>query len=107
VDSSERELTMKKRLLTLIAVAGLLCLNLAGCSNSNVDTAKVRAALQSLDAGQKDELETALTAIDAGKFKEALLPLKKIGYGAKLTKDQSKVVRDTLRKVEAKIANGQ
>jgi len=98
---------MKKRLFTLVAVASLAFLTLVGCSNSNVDTAKVRAALQSLEPGQKEQLELALSAIDAGKYKDALLPLRKIAFGAKLDKDQSKILKDTLDKVQIKIAKGQ
>jgi hypothetical protein len=98
---------MKKRLFTLVAVASLALLTLVGCSNPNVDTAKVRAALQSLDAGQKEQLEMALTAIDAGKFKDAFPPLRKIAFSAKLNPDQNKILKDTMAKVQAKIAKGQ
>jgi hypothetical protein len=97
---------MKKRLFTFFAVASLVSLTLVGCSNSNVDTAKVRAALQSIDAGQKEQLELALTSIDAGKYKDAVLPLRKIAFGAKLDPDQTKLVKETLAKVQAKIAKG-
>jgi hypothetical protein len=98
---------MKKRLLTLVAVAGLAFLALVGCSNPNVDTAKVRAGLQSIGPDQKVQLEMALSAIDAGKYKEALLPLRKVAYTAKLDKKQIKIVQKTLEKVRAKIARGQ
>jgi hypothetical protein len=98
---------MKKRLLTLVAVASLAFLALVGCSNPNVDTAKVRAGLQGLGADQKVQLETALSAIDAGKYKEALLPLRKVAFGAKLDKNQRKIIEETIAKVRAKIARGQ
>jgi hypothetical protein len=99
--------SMKIRLLTLIAVASFACLALVGCSNPNVDTAKVRASLQSIGPDQKAQLELALSAIDAGKYNEALLPLRKVAYSAKLDKDQIKLVKDTIEKVRAKIARGQ
>jgi hypothetical protein len=98
---------MKKRLFTLFAVASLAFLTLVGCSNPNVDTAKVRNALQSLGPDQKAQLELALTAIDAGKYKDALLPLRKVAYGAKLDKSQIKLLEKTIAKVRAKIAKGQ
>jgi len=98
---------MKKRLFTLVAVACLACLTLAGCSNPNVDTAKVRAALQSIAPEQKAQLELALAAIDAGKYSEAYPPLRKVAYGAKLDKSQRKIIESTLAKVRAKIAKGQ
>jgi Flp pilus assembly protein TadD len=98
---------MKKRLLALVAVASVAFLVLAGCSNPNVDTAKVRDALQSIGPDQKVQLETALSAIDAGNYKEALLPLRKVAYGAKLDKKQTKVLQQTIEKVRARIARGQ
>ena len=98
---------MKKRLFTFFAVAMLALLTQAGCSNPNVDTAKVRAALQSIEPAQKEQLEVALTAIDAGKYKAAILPLRKIAFGAKLDKDQNAILKDTLAKVQAKVAKGE
>jgi hypothetical protein len=98
---------MKKRLFTLVAVACVAFLALVGCSNPNVDTAKVRAALQSIGETQKAQLEMALSAIDAGKFSDALPPLRSVAYGAKLDKKQRKIIEDTLAKVRAKIAKGQ
>lgn len=98
---------MKKRSFTLFAVASLAFLTLVGCSNSNIDTAKVRAALQSIDAGQKAQLEIGLTAIDAGKYKDALLPLRKVAFGAKLDKAQSEILKDTMDKLQVKIAKQQ
>lgn len=94
---------MKKRLFTFLAIAGLI---LAGCSN-NIDTAKVRAAFQSIPADQKTELEQGLAAIDAGKYKDALMPLRKVAYGAKLDKDQTDLLAKTIEKVRKKIADGQ
>jgi hypothetical protein len=98
---------MKKRFFTLVAAASLAFLFLVGCSNKNIDTAKVRAGLQSLDGPQKEQLEAGLSAIDAGKYKEALLPLRKLAFGAKLDKTQSKILKDTLEKLQVKIAKEQ
>lgn len=98
---------MKKRLFTLIAMASVALLTLVACSNPNIDTAKVRAAMQSIAADQKVQLETALTAIDAGKYKDAYLPLRKVANGAKLDGAQRKIIEDTIAKVRAKIAKGQ
>jgi cytochrome c-type biogenesis protein CcmH/NrfG len=98
---------MKKRLYTLVAVASLAFLTLVGCSNPDVDTAKVRAALQSIGNEQKVQLDLALSAIDAGKYNEALQPLRKVIYGAKLDKNQRKLMEETIAKVRAKIAKAQ
>jgi hypothetical protein len=104
---NQKAIAMKKRLFTLVAVASFAFLTLVGCSNPNIDTAKVRAGLQSIEADQKVQLEQALTAIDAGKYKEALLPLRKVADGAKLDKTQRKIIVDTIAKVRDKIARGQ
>jgi hypothetical protein len=98
---------MNKRLLTLVAIVSLAFLGLVGCSNPNVDTAKVRAAMQSIKPEDKIQLEMALSAIDAGKFEDALLPLRKVADGVKLDKDQRKIIVDTMAKVRAKITQGQ
>jgi len=98
---------MIKRLFTLFAIGSLAFLTLTGCSNPNVDTAKVRAALQSIPPDQKAQLELALTAIDAGKYNEALLPLRRVAFEAKLDKKQAKIIDKTIAKVRAKISHGQ
>jgi hypothetical protein len=97
---------IKMRLFTFAAVSGLALLILAGCSDPNIHTDKVRAALDNIKPEQKLNLEMALNDIDAGKFKEALLPLKKVADGAKLDKDQRKIMEDTLEKVRKKITQG-
>jgi hypothetical protein len=98
---------MRKRVIAFVAVASLVLLTAVGCSDNNIDTAKVRAALQSVDDQNKAQLELALTAIDAGKFKDALLPLRKVAFGAKLDKTQGKILRDTMTKVQRRIAKEQ
>jgi cytochrome c-type biogenesis protein CcmH/NrfG len=97
---------LKKWLFTFVAVVSLAFLAPPGCSNPNVDTAKVRAALQSIPGDQKTQLETALSAIDAGKYKEALPPLRTVAFGAKLDAKQRKIIEQTIAKVRAKIAQG-
>lgn len=95
---------MKKRLMLLFAMTSLAWLVAAGCSNKNIDTAKVREACQSLTGGAKDSLEQALKAIDQGNFVAAVRPLKNIAYTVKLNKDQRIILEDTIAKVEAKAA---
>lgn len=102
---NRKRFAMKKRLSTLISVFALLAF--VGCSDKNIDTAKIRTAMQSLDDAQKTQLEAGLTAIDQGRYKDALLPLRKVAFGAKLTKDQGKVLKDAMDKLNAKIAAGQ
>jgi len=97
---------MRKRLFTLVAILGFAFLTVVGCSNK-IDTAQIRAALQSIAPPQKAQLETALTAIDAGNYKDALMPLRKVAFGAKLNQDQAKLINSTIAKVRAKINQGQ
>ena len=98
---------MKKLLITFAAMVALALLATTGCSNNKIDTAKVRAAMQSLGQQDKAQLEVALTAIDAGKYKDALLPLRKIVIGTKLDKTQNKIIKDTIEKVQIHIAKEQ
>jgi hypothetical protein len=98
---------MIKRLSARAAFLALLMFSMVGCSNDNIDTAKVRASMQSLDSSQKQELESALTAIEAKRYKDSLLPLRKVAFGAKLDKSQSKLLKDTMDKVQVHIAKGE
>lgn len=90
---------MKKRFFTFLAIAGIA---LAGCSHK-IDTAKVRAATQSLEPSMKAQVDEACTDIEAGKFKEAYPLLRKVVWGVKLTPEQNDVLKDTLTKVQAKM----
>jgi hypothetical protein len=92
---------MKKR-LTLIFTLG--CLVVTGCSNNNIDTAKVRAAFPSLSGGPKDDLDLALKAIDQSNYVAAIRPLKVLAISVKMDKSQTLLLEDTLAKVEAKAA---
>ncbi|HWD18623.1 MAG TPA: hypothetical protein VHB20_05045 [Verrucomicrobiae bacterium] len=75
---------------------------LAGCSDSEIHPDKVRAALQGLPDDQKAKLETGLTAVAANHYAAALPPLQSVAFGAKLTKEQRDVLKDTIAKVSAK-----
>jgi len=75
-----------------------------GCSNSNIDTAKVRAAFASVQGDPKMQLETALAAIDATNYVAAVAPLEKAAYELKMDTNQREILMDTLKKVRAKAA---
>ncbi|MGP8198491.1 MAG: hypothetical protein ACLQU4_03190 [Limisphaerales bacterium] len=98
---------MKHRLLTLVAIVSFAFLGVVGCKDIKIDTAQVRAGLQSLGDAQKVQLEVALTAIDGGRYKDALLPLRKVAFSAKLDSNQRKILGDTIAKVRAHIDKGQ
>jgi hypothetical protein len=93
---------MKKQLTAFVAMAVFVGLVGAGCSNRNIDTTKVRAAFPSVDGDAKVQLETGLSAIDAGNFVAAVKPLEKASYEIKMDKDQRKILEDTLKKARAK-----
>ena len=107
---SIRKMPMKNRFLSLGAMAALIALVFfasAGCSNPNVDTAKVRKVMQGITPEEVPRLEEALSDIDAGKYQEALMPLRRVAYAAKLNKAQTKMLEETIAKVRAKISKGQ
>ncbi len=95
---------MNKRLILLVALAGLAWLGVMGCSNKNIDTAKVREAFQTLSGDPKDILEQALKQIDQSNYVAAARPLKKVAYTVKLDRNQRAVLEDTIAKVEARAA---
>ena len=96
---------MKKRIIRLsglFVLAGAIFLSAAGCSNHNIDTAKVRAAFAGIGGDAKTELETGLAAIDASNYPAALKPLVKAGYEIKMDKNQREILADTIKKVRIK-----
>ena len=95
---------MKQRLVLIFTMTALAWLAVAGCSNNNIDTAKVRAAFSSLSGEAKDDLELALKAIDQGNYAAAVRPLKVLALKVKMDKTQTILLKDTLDKVEAKAA---
>jgi hypothetical protein len=95
---------MKKRMIQIFAVASLIAAVALGCAKPKIDTAKVRAAFQSLSADAKQNLEEGLTAIDQTNYAAAIKPLKKIAYTVKLDKDQRMLLEDTIAQAEARAA---
>jgi len=95
---------MKKRLILVCTMTGLAWLAVLGCSNNNIDTAKVRDAFQSLTGDAKDTLDQALKAIDQSNYMAADRPLKVLALRVKMDKNQRAILEDTLVKVEAKAA---
>ncbi len=85
-------------------MAGLVCLLSVGCSNKNIDTAKVREAFQSLSGDARQNLEQALTAIDQSNYVAAVKPLKKVAYTLKMDKNQTLILQETIAKTEARAA---
>lgn len=93
---------MKTRVVLIWLTAGLMCWGAAGCSNKNIDTAKVRAAFAQESPDLKGLLDKGLSAIDSGNYQAAVKPLQVIAYRYKLTPAERKVLVDTLNKTVAK-----
>jgi hypothetical protein len=93
---------MKKMLLRLLLLAGLMTWGVTGCSNHEVDTAKLQTAFQSQTPEVRAMLDKGVAAIQAAKFSEALTDLQKVAYAAKMDKDQRLILEDAIRKVKAK-----
>jgi hypothetical protein len=95
---------MKKLLLFPWPVlVGLMVWGATGCSNREVDTAKLQAAFQSSDPGIRAELDKGIAALTVSNYSAALGPLNKVAYAAKLTKDQRLILEDSIKKVKAKM----
>jgi hypothetical protein len=95
---------MRKWLILLVTLTGLAWLAVSGCSNNDIDTAKMRAAFQSLSGDAKQYLDQGLKAIDENNYAAAVRPLKTLAYKVKLEKNQRDILEDTIAKVEAKAA---
>jgi hypothetical protein len=95
---------MKKRLILLVAMTSLAWLAASGCSNKNIDTAKVREAFQSLSGDARQYLDQGLKAIDESNYVAAVRPLQTLAYKVKLDKNQRDILEDTINKAKAKAA---
>ncbi|HEY3856758.1 MAG TPA: hypothetical protein VGO67_20425 [Verrucomicrobiae bacterium] len=93
---------MKKRVISSFVLTALLCLGATGCSNKNIDTAKIRAAFPNLEGDAKVQLEKGLAACDANDYAGAVKPLEKATYEIKMNKDQREILQDALKKARAK-----
>jgi len=93
---------MKKRLTLIFTLTSLVWLAASGCSNKNIDTAKVRAAFPAISGDAKNILEQALKDIDQSNYVAAVRPLKVLALQVKMDKDQRLILADTIAKAAAK-----
>jgi hypothetical protein len=91
-------------LIFLPVLAGLLCLAASGCSNKNIDTAKVREAFQSVSGDSRAQLEEALKDIEASNYVAAVKPLRTVAYTVRMDANQRKVLEEMMKKLRAKVA---
>ena len=83
-------------------LAGLLAWGAAGCSNHEIDTAKLQSAFQTTTPDAQAWLDQGIAAINAGKFSEALPALQHVAYAAKMSKEQRLILEDAIKKVKAR-----
>ncbi len=93
---------MKKLLLQLLLLAGLMAWGATGCSNREIDIPKLQSAFQSAEPDVRARLDQGIAAIQAGKFSEALPALQHVAYAAKMSKAQRLLLEEAIRKVKAK-----
>ena len=67
---------MKKMLLRLVLLASLMAWGATGCSNKEIDTAKLQSSFQDITPEARPYLDKGVVAIKAGKFAEALPALQ-------------------------------
>lgn len=94
---------MKKLLILLTVVVGLMVWGATGCSNREVDTAKLQSAFQTADPGIRDAVGKSVAAIAVSNYSGALPGLQRVAYAAKLTQEQRLVLEDSIKKVKARI----
>jgi hypothetical protein len=93
---------MKKLLFQFMLLAGLMTWGAAGCSNQEIDTAKLQTAFQSAPPEVRSFVDTGVTAISAGKYSDALPVLQHVAFAAQMSKEQRQILTDTIKKVKAK-----
>ena len=93
---------MKKLLLQFLLLAGLMAWGATGCSNQEIDTAKLQTAFQSAAPDARTYLDQGVAAIHTGKFSEALPALQHVAYAAKMSQEQRLLLEDAIKKVKAR-----
>ena len=93
---------MKKILMPLLLLTGLMAFGVTGCSNKEIDTVKLRSVFQDVAPEARTYLDTGIADIQAGKFTEALPALQHVAYAAKMNKDQRLLLEDAIKKVKAR-----
>ena len=93
---------MKKLLLQFVLLAALMAWGATGCSNQEIDIAKLQSTFQGVTPEARPYLDQGVAAIKAGKFAEALPALQHVAYAAKMNQAQRLVLEDAIKKVKAK-----
>lgn len=92
---------MKTRAIILLLAAGA-----AGCSNNNIDTAKVRAAFAGEPQGARALVDSSMHEVEISNYSAALGPLRELGFKYKLSGGERKILADTVHKIRVKAGMG-
>ena len=93
---------MKKLLSASLLFTALVVWGPMGCSNGNVDTAKLQSAFPAALPDVQTNLDKGIAAITSGNYAAALPALQRVAYAAKMNADQRAVLEDAIKKVKAK-----
>jgi outer membrane protein assembly factor BamD (BamD/ComL family) len=90
-------MNLAKRLAALLLIALF-----AGCSNKNIDTAKLQSLFQ--DSGDnKVFVDQGVDAISKTNYPAALETLEKLAYRPHLTKEQRETLQDVISKLKDRV----
>jgi len=92
---------MIKHYLSVTVAALLVASVIIGCGKSNnVNTGKLESSFNAAEPASKSKVDTAVAAIKAGNYSDALAKLQAVAAQAKLTPEQKQAVQDVIAQVQ-------
>lgn len=96
-----------KRYIWLVTLALAGTLAVVGCGKkSGVDTDKLQRSFKSAEPAAQSDVDKAVTAVQDGKYSEAMAYLNKVASKAQLTPEQEAALRDTIAQIQKQISAG-
>ncbi len=93
-----------KRFSWLLVVALASAVVFVGCGKKNgVDTGQLQRSFRSAEPATQSEVDKAVTAVQDGKYSEALAYLNKVASQAKLTPEQEGALKDVIAQIQKQI----
>ena len=87
-----------------LAGFALAMLLLVGCHRyRGIDAGNLSSNFQAAEPALKTEADTAIKAIKAGNFPDALAELQKLSKRAKLSAEQQQAVKDVIAQIQKKM----
>jgi gas vesicle protein len=86
-----------------VGVLAVAAMALVGCTKSGVDTSKVESSFSEAEPAAKSAVDQVVTAVKAGDYAGALVPLQKLASNAKLTPEQQQAVKDLMTQVQEQV----